>query len=40
MKSKQVLQTLQISRVTLSAYVKNGKLKVTKLHNGYYDYDD
>ncbi len=39
MKSKEVLKLLGISRVTLSHYVTNGKLKVTKLHNGYYDYD-
>lgn len=40
MKSKQVLKLLNVSRVTLSSYVKNGLIKVTKLPNGYYDYDD
>jgi len=40
MKSKDVLNLLEISRVTLSHYVRSGKLIVTKLDNGYYDYDD
>ena len=40
MKSKEVLQFLNISRVSLCKYVKNGSIKVTKLDNGYYDYDD
>ena len=40
MKSKEVLKLLKVSRVTLNTYVKNGKIKVTKLNNGYYDYDD
>lgn len=40
MKAKQVLNHLNITRVTLSHYVTSGKLKVTKLHNGQYDYDD
>lgn len=40
MKSKQVLNHLNITRVTLSKYVKLGKLKVIKLHNGQYDYND
>lgn len=39
MKSKEVLQLLKISRVTLSKYVTNGTIIVTKLDNGYYDYD-
>ncbi len=39
MKSKEVLKILRISRPTLTNYVKNGKLKATKLNNGYYDYD-
>ena len=39
MKSKEVLQLLGISRVTLYKYVKNGTIKVTQLDNGYYDYD-
>ena len=40
MKSKEVLKFLNISRVSLCKYVKNGSIKVTKLDNGYYDYDD
>lgn len=40
MKSKDALRILNISRVTLWSYVKSGKIKVTKLPNGYYDYDD
>lgn len=40
MKSKEVLQFLNISRVTLTKYVKNGTIKTTLLDNGYYDYDE
>jgi putative resolvase len=40
MKSNEVLKILKICRQTLTNYVKSGKLKVTKLGNGYYDYDD
>lgn len=40
MKSKDVLRTLRISRQTLCKYVKDGRIKVTKLPNGYYDYDE
>lgn len=40
MRSKEVLQLLKVSRVTLSSYVRNGCIKVTKTANGYYDYDD
>ena len=40
MKSKDVLKFLDISRVTLCKYVKNGSIKVTPLDNGYYDYDE
>jgi putative resolvase len=40
MKSKDALKLLGVSRVTLTSYVKNGKIKVTKLANGYYDYDE
>lgn len=40
MKSKDALKLLGVSRVTLSTYVKTGKIKITKLSNGYYDYDD
>jgi putative resolvase len=40
MKSKDVLKLLKISRITLYNYVKNGLIKVTRLPNGYYNYDD
>jgi predicted site-specific integrase-resolvase len=40
MKSAEVLKLLQITRPTLTNYVQNGKIKVTKLGNGYYDYDE
>lgn len=40
MKASEVLKLLDISRVTLWSYVKNGKIKVTMKHNGYYDYDE
>ena len=40
MKSKQVLKLLQVSRVTLSKYVKTGLIKVTMKKNKTYDYDE
>ena len=40
MKCAEVLKLLKITRPTLSSYVKLGKIKVTKLGNGYYDYND
>lgn len=40
MKAKQVLHHLQITRPTLTSYVKNGKLRVEKLHNGRYEYNN
>ncbi len=40
MRSKDALKILNVSRVTLCSYVKSGKIKVSKLANGYYDYDD
>lgn len=40
MKSKEVLKLLKISRVTLCKYVKDGKIRVIKLPNGYYNYND
>lgn len=39
MKSKEVLQMLSIKRPTLTALVKAGKIRVTKLENGFYDYN-
>jgi len=40
MKSKDVLKLLDVSRPTLSKYVREGKLITTKLDNGFYDYDE
>lgn len=39
MTAKEVLRILQITRPTLSKYVKEGRLKVTVKGNGRYDYD-
>lgn len=39
MTAKEVLRVLQITRPTLTKYVKEGKLKVTIKGNGRYDYD-
>ncbi len=39
MTAKEVLRVLQITRPTLTKYVKDGKLKVTVKGNGRYDYD-
>lgn len=39
MKSKEVLELLQITRPTLTKYVKEGLIKTTTLPNGRYDYD-
>ena len=39
MKSKEVLELLQITRPTLTKYVKNGLIKTVTLPNGKYDYD-
>jgi putative resolvase len=40
MKSKEVIKLLGVTRPTLTKYVKEGILKVTTMHNGFYDYDD
>jgi predicted site-specific integrase-resolvase len=39
MTAKEVLRIFQITRPTLSKYVKEGRLKVTVKGNGRYDYD-
>lgn len=39
MKSKEVLELLQITRPTLTKYVKTGVIKTNTLPNGRYDYD-
>ena len=40
MKSKDVLNLLKVTRVTLMNYIKSGKIKATKMGNGLYDYDE
>ena len=40
MKAKHVMEILQIHRNTLYRYVKDGKIRVTLMANGYYDYND
>lgn len=40
MKASEVLRILKVSRVTLSNYVKTGRIKAIKKENGTYDYDD
>lgn len=40
MKRRKVLDELNISVSTLDRYMKTGKLRGTKLENGYYDYDE
>jgi putative resolvase len=39
MKSNEVLELLQITRPTLTKYVKENLIKTTTLPNGRYDYD-
>ena len=39
MKSHEVLRLLGVTRVTLTSYVKSGKIKATMLDNGHYDYN-
>ena len=40
MKSKEFLKLLQISRPTLTKYVKKGWIKTQTLPNGHYNYND
>lgn len=40
MKRRKVLKELGISVSTLDRYMRMGKLRGTKLENGYYDYDE
>ena len=40
MKAKDVFKLLDISRTTLYNYTRDGKINVTLLDNGYYDYDE
>ena len=40
MRSKEALDILKVHRVTLSRYVREGKIRVTELSNGRYEYND
>lgn len=40
MDAKDVLKLLRVSRSTLTNYVNNGVIRVTKKHNGFYNYND
>lgn len=40
MDAKDVLKLLKVSRSTLTNYVNNGTIRVTKKHNGFYNYND
>lgn len=40
MRAKETLELLQVHRVTLNSYVREGKIRVTKMANGRYDYND
>ena len=40
MKSSEAIKVLDCTRTSLSFYVRQGKIKVTELENGRYDYDD
>lgn len=40
MKSKDVLKILKVTRPTLCRYVRDGKISVKELPNGFYDYND
>jgi len=40
MRAKETLELLQVHRVTLNRYVREGRIRVTELANGRYDYND
>ena len=40
MRAKEALNILKVHRVTLNSYVRSGKIRVTKMSNGRYDYND
>lgn len=40
MKANKVLEKLEITRRTLSNYVKSGKIRVVRMDNGFLDYYD
>ena len=39
MRAKQVLEILQVHRVTLNRYVREVKIRVTTMANGRYEYN-
>jgi len=40
MRSKEALKVLGVTRVSLYTYVKKGIIKVIKMENGFYEYDN
>lgn len=40
MRCKEALELLKVHRVTLNKYVRDGKIRVTELANGRYEYND
>lgn len=40
MRCKEALELLKVHRVTLNKYVREGKIRVTELANGRYEYND
>lgn len=40
MRAKEVLSLLKVHRVTLNKYVREGKIRVTEMANGRYEYND
>lgn len=40
MRSKEALELLQVHRVTLNRYVREGKIRVIQMANGRYEYND
>ena len=40
MRAKEALEVLKVHRVTLNRYVREGRINVTKLANGRYEYND
>ena len=40
MRDKEVLSLLKVHRVTLNKYVREGKIRVTEMANGRYEYND
>ena len=40
MRAKETFELLQVHRVTLNRYVREGTIRVTKLSNGRYEYND